>query len=256
MNGLVTLAGGQPTTTTLIMADGAGLDHASVIKLVRTYLSDLEEFGGVGFEIEPFQTAGGMQNREVARLNEQQATLLLTYMRNSDIVREFKKGLVKAFWEMSRQLYQPVAFQLPDFTNPAAAARAWADVVEQKQAVEVQVQQVSQQLALVAPKAQALDRIANSDGSLCITDAAKTLQVQPRALTQVLVTKAWIYRRPMGAGWLAYQDRIQSGHLEHKVTTGDRADGTEWTNTQVRVTAKGLAKLAEILASPPAQLAA
>jgi hypothetical protein len=51
----------------------------------------------------------------------------------------------------------------------------------------------------------------------------------------------------MGSGWLAYQDRIQSGHLEHKVTTGEKSDGSEWTSTQVRITARGLTKLAELV---------
>lgn len=71
----------------------------AVIKLVRKYQGDLEEFGNIGFEI---QNTGGRAGRktEVATLNEQQSTLLLTYMRNSEIVRRFKKALVKAFWEL------------------------------------------------------------------------------------------------------------------------------------------------------------
>lgn len=91
---------GELVTTSLAIADGTENDHASVIRLVRTYLSDIEEFGGVRFEIEPFETNGGQQTREVAILNEQQATLLITYMRNSEIVRTFKKRLVKAFYEL------------------------------------------------------------------------------------------------------------------------------------------------------------
>lgn len=102
-------------------------------------------------------------------------------------------------------------------------------------------------VAAQAPKVEALDRIAASDGSLCITDAAKTLQIQPRKLTQLLQEKTWVYRRPMGSGWLAYQDRIQQGLMEHKVTTGEKSDGHEWTNTQARITPKGLAKLAHEL---------
>ncbi len=82
MSAIVTLVGGRPVTTTPAVADGTGVDHASVIKLVRTYRADLEEFGGVGFEIQPFNTAGGTQQREIACLNEQQATLLMTYMRS------------------------------------------------------------------------------------------------------------------------------------------------------------------------------
>lgn len=102
-------------------------------------------------------------------------------------------------------------------------------------------------LAEAQPKVDGFERIAKSDGSLCITDAAKTLQVQPRRLTQLLQEKGWIYRRPMGSGWLAYQDRIQSGHMEHKVTTGEKSDGREWSNTQPRITPKGLNRLTEVI---------
>jgi phage regulator Rha-like protein len=100
---IVSLVNGQPVTTTTAIAEGAKVEHASVIKLVRTYQSDFEEFGRVGFEIEPFKTAGGMQSREIAILNEQQATLLFTFMKNTAIVRAFKKRLVKAFFVLAKQ---------------------------------------------------------------------------------------------------------------------------------------------------------
>lgn len=137
---------------------------------------------------------------------------------------------------------------LPDFTNPVAAARAWADQVEQRERLELENKAAADALAVAAPKIEGFDRIAKSDGSLCITDAAKTLQEQPRRLTQLMSKHQWIYRRPMGSGWIVYQDRIQSGHLEHKVTTGEKSHGGEWTSTQVRITPKGLAKLSELLA--------
>ena len=101
--------------------------------------------------------------------------------------------------------------------------------------------------AAMAPKVEAFDRIATSDGSMCLTDAAKTLQIQPRKFTQLLQEHHFCYRRPMVAGWLAYQDKITAGLMEHKVTTGEKSDGSEWTSTQARITAKGLTKLAEIV---------
>ena len=93
---IVKVYDGKATTTSLIIAEGIQNSHESVIKLVRRYQTDLEEFGGVGFEIQPFETAGGTQQREIANLNEHQSTLLMTYMKNTVIVREFKKQLVKA----------------------------------------------------------------------------------------------------------------------------------------------------------------
>ncbi|WP_145551912.1 phage antirepressor KilAC domain-containing protein [Yersinia mollaretii] len=57
----------------------------------------------------------------------------------------------------------------------------------------------------------------------------------------------WIYRRTGGRTWLAYQERIQQGVLEHKVTTVSRGDGSEKVVEQVLVTAKGLTKLSKML---------
>jgi phage antirepressor YoqD-like protein len=94
----------------------------------------------------------------------------------------------------------------------------------------------------------ALDRIAKADGSTCVTDAAKALQMQPKSLFTWLSSHGWIYRRAGGKGWLGYQDKIQSGYVEHKVTEVTRGDGTSKITEQVLVTPKGLAKLAKRLA--------
>ncbi|MDP5210956.1 phage antirepressor [Microbulbifer sp. 2205BS26-8] len=102
------------------------------------------------------------------------------------------------------------------------------------------------EVAELKPKVIAYDRIATSDGSLCITSAAKDLQTRPKDLFAWLQSHRWIYRRA-GGRWTAYQHRIQSGHLEHKVNTVERSDGSEKIVEQVLVTPKGLVKLAAAL---------
>ena len=98
VNSLVQTNGQQAFTTSLIIAEGCDhRSHESTIKLIRKYQSDFEELGGVRFEIQPFVTAGGMQDREIALLNEDQATYLITLFRNTPTVRKFKLNLVKAF---------------------------------------------------------------------------------------------------------------------------------------------------------------
>jgi phage antirepressor YoqD-like protein len=84
---------------------------------------------------------------------------------------------------------------------------------------------------------------------LCVTNAAKTLEIQPKAFFQWLSEHQWIYRRAGGSSWVAYQGRIQSGHLEHKITTVERSDGSQKVVEQVLITPKGLARLAELLTS-------
>ena len=80
-----------------LIAQGVNKSHDTVIKLIDRNLNDLNEFGEVGFEIR-----AGYNNAQVrvAILNEQQATLLITYMRNNEQVIKFKKTLVKAFFDM------------------------------------------------------------------------------------------------------------------------------------------------------------
>lgn len=109
--------------------------------------------------------------------------------------------------------------------------------------------ELRKQVAEQAPKVEALDRISTeATGSMCITNAAKDLQVQPKRLFGWLQEHQWIYRRAGGSGFTAYQARIQVGYLEHKVSTVERSDGTVKMVEQVLVTAKGLAKLAAELA--------
>lgn len=106
----------------------------------------------------------------------------------------------------------------------------------------------------LTPKAEALDRIAIADGSLNLREAAKTLQIPERKFLALLEQKRWIYRHPLSSNWLAYAGRLHSGCLEHKLTTGQKPDGTEWISTQVRVTAKGLTNLAKALSVPAAAI--
>lgn len=112
---------------------------------------------------------------------------------------------------------------------------------------KLQIEQRDKLISLVAPKAAALDLIATADGSLCIQDAAKGLQLHPlNTLTKYLHANKWIYRRPGCAEWKAHQDFIRKGLLEHKVRTFPREDGTEKLTEQVRITPKGLSRLAVI----------
>ena len=104
MSDLITIHDGTPTTTSTAIAEGTRTQHKNVLELVRKYQKDLEEFGRVAFQTRPFETAGGIQNQEIARLNERQATLVMTYMRNTAIVRSFKKRLVKEFYDMAEAI--------------------------------------------------------------------------------------------------------------------------------------------------------
>lgn len=106
---------------------------------------------------------------------------------------------------------------------------------------------LEEQVEGMKPKVEALERIAIADGSLNLTEAAKALQQPPRKFNQHLCSQRWIYKRAGGKQWLGYQDKVQQGLVEHKVTTVPLADGGERLCEQVRITSKGLTRLAQQL---------
>lgn len=94
----------EPFTTSEVIAECAGVKRHAIQSLIQQHEKDFREFGRVAFEMRPLQTRGGQQMVKVYHLNEQQATLLMTYLRNTEVVRAFKKELVRQFYAMRKEL--------------------------------------------------------------------------------------------------------------------------------------------------------
>ena len=92
----------EPYTTSTIIAECAEVKHDTVQSLIRNHQEDFESYGIIGFEIRKLDGRG--RPMKIYRLNEQQATLLITYLKNTEPVRRFKMNLVKAFFEMREEL--------------------------------------------------------------------------------------------------------------------------------------------------------
>ncbi|MGI6974092.1 Rha family transcriptional regulator [Campylobacter coli] len=100
MNDLVYSLNGGLVTDQNKISTISKVDINSIQKLIRNYKQDLECFGELGFELQKIAKT----NKKIYFLNEQQATLLLTYMKNSESVRNAKKVLVFAFYQMKEKL--------------------------------------------------------------------------------------------------------------------------------------------------------
>lgn len=94
----------EPYTTADTVAEYAQVRHKTVNELIRKHEADLKEFGLLVFEMEAVERARGVKYAKVYHLNEQQATLLITYLRNTEPVRRFKKALVRGFFEARQEL--------------------------------------------------------------------------------------------------------------------------------------------------------
>jgi phage antirepressor YoqD-like protein len=92
-----------------------------------------------------------------------------------------------------------------------------------------------------------LDRIEGAYGTMCLTDAAKTLKKPPQEFIRFLSLRGFIYKRTGNTAWIARQEKITAGYLEHREHVYRDRDGVERMATQVLVTGKGLVRFAEML---------
>lgn len=106
MNDLVFLTPNteEPFTTSEVISECAGIQHHTVTRLIQQHESDFREFGSLRFEIEVRKRDVGATTAKKYKLNEQQATLLLTFLRNTPTVIAFKKELVRQFYAMREEL--------------------------------------------------------------------------------------------------------------------------------------------------------
>lgn len=131
---LVEVSEDQPVTTSLIIAQVLNRPHHGVIQLVRQHEDSLSVFGSLAFEMRDGQSEafemrrGAIKPLAVAILNEQQATLLISFMSNTPKVVDFKIRLVKAFYEMRKKLEQErKALALPVFKSTEDIAEFISD---------------------------------------------------------------------------------------------------------------------------------
>ena len=223
-------AGDGLTMSSREIADLCEKRHPDVRRDIRNMLDALEE--GVSRFAHTYQDAQGKAQEEYLLPKDLTLTLVAGYN------VKLRKRIIDRWLEL--EAGHPVD-PLRALNDPVTMRGLLLTYSEKVLALEGRVEEMT-------PQVQALERIALSDGSLCITDAAKTLQVQPKVLFGFLRSHGWMYSRGGGAE-VAYQDKLASGLLEHKTTTVYRSDGSEKTATQVRVTPKGLTRLAREL--PP-----
>ena len=174
---------------------------------------------------------GGTVQRQIYQFPKRESCLLaMSYS------YELQAQVFDRMTAMEEALKQPAAL-LPNFADPAAAARAWAEQFEAKQLAQ-------QQVAELAPKAEALDTIADTTNTYCIRDCAKTIGIKESELIQLLIDKKWVYRDA---------DRKLQPHAQYvlnKVFTNrtspvivNRNDGKERVFLHMRVTAFGLTRI-------------
>ena len=165
----------------------------------------------------------------VYELTIEQCTLI--GMRESKSVR-------RTVLEKLKQLENHI--QLPNFTDPAEAAIAWAKEYKEKQALAIEN-------SVLKPKADALDVISAASNSLNIRETAKTLDIQEKKFIAWCINHDWLYRDSK-AKLCPISHRIQSGFLEQRAVSYIKPNSEVGVSTQAMFTARALTHLAKIFA--------
>lgn len=225
----LTQFGSEPTMTSQEIADLTGKRHDNVRRTIET----LAERGVIALpQIEEKPTNGRPSLVFVLKGDRGKRD---SYIIVAQLSPEFTAQLVDRWQELEAKAAPDPMVALNDPTVMRGLLLSYSE----------KVLALEERNAALSPKADALDRISTAQGSLCLTDAAKALQVPPREFIGWLQQHRWIFRR-QGTPWLGYSEKTRMGMVEHKVTTVSRPDGSEKITEQVRITPAGLAKLASL----------
>lgn len=153
------------------------------------------------------------------------------------------------FLECERKASQPVTPALPNFTNPAEAAIAWAEQYKAKEAAQAQVTELK-------PKAAALDTLSHAKGSLGVRETAKAVGIPEREFVRRCLDKSkplssrFLYRDDKGR-LNAHAHRIKQGFMTQKLGSYADKDGYDVATVQVKFTAAGVAHIAKLMQNKP-----
>jgi len=190
MNLVTITQNNEAVTTSLAIAEGTEVEHKAVIQLVRNYQSDLEEFGPLTFEMakgKSLPQGGFAKSTEYATLNEDQATLLMTYMRNSEIVRSFKKRLVKDF----RAMHTALQRQAPQLSRLEIAEQLVESIKREEQLLlENKLQQTK--IEEDAPKLVTYEKVIASDAEYSFAEVSGFAQCLEEELTMCCKRVMWL----------------------------------------------------------------
>lgn len=129
-----------PAVTSLQMAEAFGKRHDNVIRDIRETVSKCSEsFAKLNFELSSYSKAlGDGVSRDYAMyLLSKDGLMMVTMSYTTPEAMAVKEAYIARFNEMEEQLRNSVP-GLPDFQNPALAARAWAEQYERRQIAEGQ----------------------------------------------------------------------------------------------------------------------
>ncbi|VEJ45247.1 phage antirepressor KilAC domain-containing protein [Bartonella vinsonii] len=217
------------TMSSVEIAELCGKRHDHVMRDVKKMLEEISapKFGGADFLGSYIDEQ--KKPRPCYHLPKRECLILI-----SGYSTTLRAKIIDRWQQLEEQLAAPKI----DYSKPEALL----GVLNHLQS---QIDQQNSMIAELEPKAMALDHLQRSEGLLGIREAAKDLGVAPNDLSGFLRRNKWVYKMGPDSPSLPYQDKINRGLMDCVLTTIKTLDGRDKIVSSVKITSKGMAKLAK-----------
>lgn len=224
-------------------------DVCAVLDIADQYYAleklDNDEKGSV-----KIQTPGGRQNMVTVIESGLYALILGASKSSAKAFRRWvthrvlpqirKTGTYEHLAPISVPMPEENVVALPDFSNPAAAARAWADMYEAKQSAETK-------LIEAQPKIEVYDAITNSDNTVDMGEVARLISVPGKVIGRNNLFALLRQEKILMPDNQPYQNYVDSGYfriimMDYKIPSGE----TRW-KPKTLVYPKGLAYIKKVV---------
>ena len=234
MNEMIEFVESQQTMSSLEIAKLTGKPHNDVMKAIRVMEPAWEKINGGKFSRVEYKDAKG-EMRPCFELTKTECLYVATKFND-----EARAKLVIR-WEELEKKERAQMLRLPDFTNPAEAARAWAQEYEQKTVLALENKRLEDENIQLAAENQELkndrnylDLIMRSRALLTISQIAQDYGMSGKALNKQLAQMGIQYS--INGQWILYAKYKDCGYVSSRSIDITRADGrpdvvlhTEWT---------------------------
>ena len=220
-----------------VVANELGKEHGKVIRSLEKILTE-PNVASLIVRSEYKDSKG--ESRKEYLLTKDGFTL---YMFNIQGHNDFKMAYINKFNEMERQLSQPIASYMID--DPVKRAEKWIEEQKEKERLLEQNSIQQQQIGELKPKADYVDEILKSPGTMTITQIAADYGLSAQKLNKLL-HQARLQRR-VGKQWVLYTEHMNKGYTKSHTIEIVRSDGRPDTQPQTRWTQKGRLKIHEIM---------
>lgn len=173
--------------TSLEIAEVTGRNHKDVMRSIREMEEAWVKVNGRKFALVEYKDAKG-EMRPCYSLGETECLYIATKFND-----EARAKLVLRWEELENQTRKN-EIVMPNFSNPAEAARAWADQYEKGLALEAQNKELKEENQHLAPKGEYFDDLVARNLLTNFTKVAHQLNIKRKTFIDWLIRDKFIYR--------------------------------------------------------------